>query len=192
MLAEILHPWLEERIAIAAVAEDPHAVDLHDARHLAVEPVARVAVRKEARLLVAAIEFRRAVAGVVALSGVRAIEKLHEVIAVGVVGDPCRAPHHQPALVLQLVQFREAVLVDLHAHADGVEGALPQLVELAVALVRRRGIADDERLSVRESAIAIRAFSVSVAVEQRVGELRIVGRISVRIRIVARYSGRYW
>src|SRR5258708_22152824 len=74
--------------------------------------------------------------------------------------------HHQAAALLQLEQIGEAVLVDLQADPDRTERAPHQLVELAVPPVRDRGIADDERPSAGQRAIAVRSPSVAEIVWQ--------------------------
>src|SRR5436853_489181 len=63
------HVRLQEHVADAAVTHDPHGVHFHEARHFAVEPVALGAIRERARLLVATVVLRRAIARAVGLAG---------------------------------------------------------------------------------------------------------------------------
>src|ERR1051326_1524932 len=132
---------LLQRVADARVRQQPCGVELHDARHLVVQAVALRAIGPAARAFVAAVELFRLVAGVVALVRVRAVEELHEVVAVRVVRDPGAVVDHHAAFLLQLDQLREAFLLDLEAHADRLERALHQLVALAGGPRRGRAAA---------------------------------------------------
>src|ERR1051325_6382568 len=76
------------------VRQQPCGGELHDARHLVVQAVALRAIGQAARAFVAAVELFRLVAGVVALVRVRAVEELHEVVAVRVVRDPGAVVDH--------------------------------------------------------------------------------------------------
>src|SRR6266852_6928986 len=93
--------------------------------------------------------------------------------------------HHQAAALLQLEQIGEAVLVDFQADPDRTERAPHQLVELAVALVRDRGIANDERLAVGQRAIAVRSPPIAELVEQGIGGPGIVRNAELVVRIMA-------
>ena len=89
------------------------------------------------------------------------------------------------ALLLELEQLREALFLDLEPHADRIERALEQLVELPVALGGRRGVADDERRAVGLPAVAVRALAVTELLEQLIRGARIVGNEAAVARIVA-------
>src|SRR5258708_34281378 len=93
--------------------------------------------------------------------------------------------HHQAAALLQLEQIGEAVLVDLQADPDRTERAPHQLVELAVALVRDRGIADDERLAVGQRAIALRSPAIAELVEQGIGGPGVVTEARIFVWVLA-------
>src|SRR5204863_10081849 len=95
------------------------------------------------------------------------------------------------ALLLEHEQLREALFLDLEPHADRIERALEQLVELPVALGRRRSVADDERRAVRLPAVAVRALAVAELLEQRIRGARIVGNEAAVARIVAGDPGRH-
>ena len=126
-------------------------------------------IRHPQRLLVQFVVLGNVRAAVVALVDVLAVEELHEVIGVGVVGDPRRRTHLQLAFLLELEELGKAVLLHLHPDADGVERLLPHLVLLAAERVGARRIADHQRLAVGQGAKAVGALLVAEAVEQRVG-----------------------
>src|SRR5664279_3251465 len=104
------NPRLHQHVAIATDSEAPGGVDLDDPRHLAVQPVAFGARRQPDRLLVEAVVFLNRRAGIVALVDVLAEQELHEVVGVGLVGDPRGRAHLQLALLLELQELGELVL----------------------------------------------------------------------------------
>src|SRR5205085_4632684 len=95
------------------------------------------------------------------------------------------------AVLFQLQQIGEAVLLDLETDADGVHAALEELVELPVALGLRRGIADDERRAIGLAPVAVGRLPVAVAVEQRIGGARIVRNRAAIVGIVPGDTRRY-
>ena len=74
--------------------------------------------------------------------------------------------------------------MDLQPDADGIERALHELVELAVALGRGRGIANHQRLSIGQRTEAVAAFAITEFVEQRIRELRRVRDDRAVLRVV--------
>src|SRR5947199_9972373 len=82
------HPRLDQHVAVAADAEPPRRVGLDDAGHLVVEPVAFGSRGNADALLVELVVLGNGRAGIVALEDILAVEKLHEVVCIGIVGDP--------------------------------------------------------------------------------------------------------
>src|SRR4029079_1369949 len=119
-----------------------------------------VAIRRigqEPRLFVQRVERRRRIARDVALADVAAVQELHEIVTIRIVGDPAVAPHLVLAGQRRADLVAELALLDVHADADGVERLFPQLLEFARGRRRLTGERDHERLSVGPGAGAATA-----------------------------------
>ena len=142
------------------------------------------------RFPVEGIVFRNRPAAVVALIRIRSVEELHEIVAVRIVGDPRRDTADELALLLELQELREFVLLDFQLHADGIERAFHHLVLVSVQRVGSRRDWNDQRLAVRQRTPAIGTLLVPEFVEQRVGGGRIVSQRALPIRDVTDNAGR--
>ena len=99
-------------------------------RHPVEQPRALGRVGQRARALVQRVELRQVEARVVLLARRSAVEQLHEVLGVRIVGVPAVAAHRNLALSRHLAQLRHAVLLEHEPDADRVHVLLPQLVRL--------------------------------------------------------------
>ena len=169
MLLVAEHVRLGEHVAVPADVESPRRIRLDDLRHLVIELVALRRRWHAFALLIELIVLGNRRAGGVILVDVLAVEKLHKVAGVRIIGDPRRGAHHQLALLLELEHLGKFNLLHLHPDPDQIEGLGPKLVLLSAQRFGARCIHDHQRLAIRQGSEAAGGLPVTKAVEQRVG-----------------------
>ncbi|EGF32789.1 hypothetical protein IMCC9480_1907 [Oxalobacteraceae bacterium IMCC9480] len=189
MLLVADHARLRHHVAIARVAHALGRVQLHDAGHLVINQVALGAVRQLLRGAVQLVVGRNLDAAIVVLAGVRAVVQLHEIVAIGIVGNPWRGAGLQLAGLFGFQQIRERTHIAAHADGDRVVGLFPHLGLLLAGAVVARRIPDRERFAAWQIAVAIAAFFVAELVEQGIGGDRVVLDRAFVGRVVADHTG---
>lgn len=98
MLLVTGHVGLQEHIPVSGITDTCWRIYFQKSRHLVIKKISFMSVRQRNRLLIQAIILWNSGAAVVALSGMWAIEQLHEIAAVWIIRNPRTRPHHQPTL----------------------------------------------------------------------------------------------
>src|SRR6185503_10799989 len=129
VLLVALHPRILQVVEAPDHAQPPRSIREHEPVHLAIELVPLGPVGHAQRFLVEPVVLREPEARLVGLVGVGAVEKLQEVLRVGVVGDPGRARHLEVAQALVGEEVGELLGLRLHADSHGGERLGPELGE---------------------------------------------------------------
>ena len=185
-------PGIDRDVLVTIHVEHPRRVRGHQCRHFAEQLRARRAVGQAARRLVALVELRQVEPGEVRQPRIAAVEQAEKAVALGRrvgVGEP---PHLQLARARRLQRIRKLLLDEFDADADGLEAALPQLVQLPLERADGRRNVQHERPAVRQVAPAVLvAVDVAELVEQRPRAGRVVFHVAVERRIVAGHARRH-
>src|SRR6266700_6066953 len=159
------HLRLHDLVAVTADVEPPRGIGLDDLRHLVIELVALGRRRREPDgLFVELVVLGDLRAGVVVLMDILAVEQLHEVVGIGIVGDPRGRTHHDLAFLFRLDLIREPQLLNLHPDPEQRKRLGPELVLLSAQGIRTRCVLDDQGLAVGQRSEAIGALLVAEAV----------------------------
>ncbi len=114
------------------------------------------------------------VAAIVALTGIRPIQQLEEILALRIIGSPRGAPDHQLAFGCRLHVVSKITGEEIGTNADLVEAALPDFRINLGRRIRLPGYLQQQWLAVGHAAVAVCAAPVPEAIQQLVGEPDIV------------------
>src|SRR5690606_39258594 len=121
---------LGQGVTVGAIEHQGWHVDFENPGHFTIKQITLRTWRHALGLFVKTVKFRMLETGIVSDIDILAIEQLHKVVSIRIVGNPCRTLEHGFTLLFQLDTFSKWHGLTGQLNMDTVQGLFPEFTLL--------------------------------------------------------------